>query len=151
MTLRIHAIAGSLALLTILTFWLSTAASELFGSTEQVVWVKTAIPWGLILLIPALAATGGSGMALGKARTDALIVAKKRRMPIIAALGLLVLVPSAFFLAWKAGRADFDTVFYAVQGLELAAGAVNLTLLALNARDGLVATGRLDARTRTLA
>ena len=54
-------------------------------------------------------------------------------------------MPCALFLAWKAGRAQFDLAFYGVQGIELAAGAVNLTLLGLNARDGLRSTGRLAA------
>lgn len=61
--------------------------------------VKAAIPWGFLLLAPALAATGGSG----------------------------------FFL--RAG--EFDAVFYAVQALELLAGAVNISLLCLNVRDGM--------------
>jgi hypothetical protein len=37
----------------------------------------------------------------------------------------------------------FDALFYAVQALELAAGAVNIALLSLNMRDGLRMTGRL--------
>ena len=140
---RIHPIAGLLAAMLVLTFWLSTAWSELFGSAAQVIWVKTLIPWGLLILIPALAATGGSGFTLAKTHTNPLIAAKRRRMPIIAITGVVVLVPSALFLAWKAGRGELDTVFYAVQALELAAGALNLTLLGLNIRDGLRASGRV--------
>ena len=64
-------------------------------------------------------------------------------MPVIAFNGLLILVPSAFFLAYKAGSGDFDTSFYAVQALELVAGAVNLSLIGLNIRDGLRLSGRL--------
>jgi hypothetical protein len=37
---------------------------------------------------------------------------------------------------------EFDTAFYAVQALELAAGAANITLLGLNMRDGLRMKGR---------
>ena len=69
-----------------------------------------------------------------------------RRMPIIAANGLLVLIPAALFLSWKAATDEFDSAFYAVQALELVAGAVNFTLLALNMRDGLRMTGRLPKR-----
>ena len=43
-------------------------------------------------------------------------------MQVTAANGILVLIPSALFLASKARAAEFDTVFYAVQALELAAG-----------------------------
>ena len=45
-----HPVAGGLAVLTIATFWLSTALSELFASRATVVAVKTAIPWGFLLL-----------------------------------------------------------------------------------------------------
>jgi hypothetical protein len=41
----------------------------------------------------------------------------------------------------RAGR--FDTGFYLVQALELIAGAINITLLTRNMRDGLRMTGRL--------
>jgi hypothetical protein len=58
-------------------------------------------------------------------------------MPLIAANGVLVLIPSALFLAFKARAGEFDTSFYAVQALELAAGAANIALLGLNMRDGL--------------
>jgi len=139
----IHPMAGILALLTIATFWLSTAVAELFGSQAAVIAVKTAIPWGFLLLVPALAAAGGSGFVLSKGRRVGLVGTKLKRMPIIAANGILVLIPSALFLASKARAAEFDTSFYAVQALELAAGAVNITLLGLNLRDGLTMKGWL--------
>jgi hypothetical protein len=140
----IHPVAGAVALLTIATFWLSTALSELFASEATVTIVKTAIPWGFLLLIPALAAAGGSGFALAKGRRAGLIGVKIKRMPLIAANGVLILIPAALFLASKAGAAEFDTAFYAVQALELVAGAANITLLGLNMRDGLRMKGRLS-------
>ena len=143
MTRIIHPVAGVLAILTIATFWLSTALSELFASEATVVAVKTAIPWGFLVLIPALAAAGGSGFTLAKGRRAGLVGAKLKRMPLIAANGILVLIPSALFLASKATAAEFDTTFYAVQALELAAGAANITMLGLNMRDGLKMKGRL--------
>lgn len=139
----IHPMAGILALLTIATFWVSTAAAELFASQAAVIAVKTAIPWGFLLLIPALAAAGGSGFVLSKGRRVGLVGTKLKRMRIIAANGILVLIPSALFLASKARAAEFDTSFYAVQALELAAGAVNITLLGLDLRDGLMMKGWL--------
>jgi hypothetical protein len=143
MTRRIHPVAGTLALLTILTFWLSTALSELLGSEATITAVKTAIPWGFLLLVPALAAAGGSGFALAQGRRCGLAGRKLRRMPVIAANGILVLIPAALFLASKARNAEFDAAFYSVQAVELIAGAANITLLALNMRDGLRMTGRL--------
>jgi hypothetical protein len=142
----VHPVAGGLALLTIVTFWLSTALSELFASEATVIAVKTAIPWGFLLLIPALAAAGGSGFVLAKGRRTGLVGAKFKRMPWIAANGILILIPAALFLASKARAGEFDTVFYAVQALELVAGATNITLLSLNMRDGLKMKGRFRRR-----
>ncbi len=139
---RIHPIAGGVALVTIATFWLSTAFSEVFGSEAMVVAVKTTIPWGFLLLIPALALAGGTGFGLAKGRRGGLVGAKVKRMPLIGANGVLILIPSALFLASKASTASFDSAFYAVQALELAAGAANITLLGLNMRDGLKLNGR---------
>jgi hypothetical protein len=65
-------------------------------------------------------------------------------MPIIAANDILVLIPSALFLASKARAAEFDASFYAVQALELVAGAANIALLGLNLRDGLRMKGWLQ-------
>lgn len=139
----IHPVAGVLAILTIATFWLSTALSELFASPAVVTAVKTTIPWGFLLLIPALAVAGGSGFALAKGRRGGLIGAKIKRMPLIAGNGILVLIPSALLLAYKARAGEFDTTFYAVQAIELVAGAANIALLGLNIRDGLKMKGRL--------
>ena len=148
MTKIIHPLAGMLAIFTIAIFWLSTALSELFASEATIIAVKTAIPWGFFLLIPALAAAGGSGFALAKGRRVGLVGVKRKRMPFIAANGILVLIPSALFLASKAKAAQFDAAFYLVQAIELAAGAANLALLALNMRDGLKMTGRFRHRQR---
>lgn len=139
----IHPVAGAVAIATIATFWLSTALSELFGSPAVVTSVKTAIPWGFLLLVPALAAAGGSGVVLAAGRRAGLIGAKLKRMPLIAANGVLVLIPSAFFLASRAQAAEFDAAFYAVQALELIAGATNIVLLGLNMRDGMKMRGWL--------
>jgi hypothetical protein len=142
----IHPIAGALAILTIATFWLSTVFSELLGSQSTIVAVKTAIPWGFLLLIPAIAIAGGSGFALAKGHRGGLIGGKVKRMPLVAANGLLILIPSALYLSFKANAASFDAAFYGVQVLELLAGAANISLLGLNMRDGLKMKGRLRRR-----
>jgi len=142
----IHPLAGAIAILTIAIFWLSTAVVELIGSAAAVVVVKTTIPWGFLLLIPALAAAGGSGLALAAGRRGGLIGAKLKRMPFVAANGVVILIPSALYLAFKARAGEFDASFDAVQALELAAGATNIALLGLNMRDGLRMKGWLRAR-----
>ncbi len=137
MKTKVHALAGALALLTICVFWTATAMSELFGDAVAVSAVKNGILAGMFVLIPAMAIAGASGFSLGKGWRSPAVMRKKRRMKIIAANGILVLVPSAIFLANKAGAGQFDAAFVAVQVIELIAGAVNITLLSLNMRDGL--------------
>ena len=114
---RAHLIAGILAPLCIATFFLSTILVELFGSHEAVAQLKSLIVTpGLWILIPAMAAAGGSGMFLGRSRKGRLVDAKKKRMPFIAANGLLVLVPCAIVLNRWAAAGAFDTTFYVGAG-----------------------------------
>ena len=86
----VHAIVGTTAMLIIAGFWTSTLVAEIFLDYTAVVAVKHAIVYGLFLLVPFMAATGGSGFALGKARKGWLLDQKKKRMAIIGANGLLV-------------------------------------------------------------
>ena len=139
----VHPVAGAIALATILSFWLSTLLSELFASTAVITTVKTMIPWGFLILVPAMALAGMSGFRLGKTWRGPVVVQKRKRMPMIAANGIVVLIPAALYLASKAQAGQFDTSFYIVQVIELIAGAVNITLLGLNMRDGLRLSGKL--------
>lgn len=132
----IHPIAGTIGFLIILTFWTSTVYSEIIGSPEMVSSVKAMVLKGMFILIPAMIIVGASGMTLGRHRKDATTLAKKKRMPFIAGNGLFVLVPAAFYLNSKASAGDFDSVFYAIQTLELIAGAINISLMGMSIRDG---------------
>ena len=143
MKTRIHAIAGGIGFLMIFLFWTSTAASEVFASQETIAAIKDLILKGMFIPIPAMVIVGGSGMAMGHRRKDAPARAKKKRMPILAINGLLILLPAAWFLAGKAAAGEFDTFFYVVQAVELIAGAANLTLMGLTIRDGLKMTGKI--------
>lgn len=147
MKTKIHAIAGLIGFVTILTFWISTVYSELFASHETISFVKTMILKGMFVLIPAMIVVGASGMNLGRKRKDAQARAKKKRMPVIAINGLVILVPAAIYLQAKASSGDFDTIFYAVQVIELIAGASNLILMGLNIRDGRAMAKRRIAAT----
>ena len=85
---RAHLIAGILAPLCLVAFFLSTVLTELFGSHAAVAQLKASIVTpGLWIMIPAIAAAGGSGMFLGRSRSGRLVDAKKKRMPFIAANG----------------------------------------------------------------
>ena len=143
---RVHPIAGGLALMTMLAFWTSTVAVELAGSRDDIVAVKHAIMWGLLVLVPALAATGGTGFVRAGRSKNARILAKKRRMQVVAPIGILVLVPCVLYLGTTAGASGLGTYFQEVQAVELVAGAVNITLMSLNVRDGLRLTRRIGAR-----
>lgn len=131
-----HKVAGVTGMALIATFWTATIISEVFLTHAEITWVKTAVLYALLLLILSLAATGGSGARLAGPAPNAWARRKQKRMIFAAANGLLVLVPAAVFLWWKAGAGEFDSIFYAVQVIELVAGPVNLVLLGLNARDG---------------
>ncbi len=140
---RVHLIAGIVAFLTILSFWTTTVVSELFADHAAVAAAKQGILWGMIVLVPAMAAVGSSGFNLGGKSSAPIVVAKRKRMMIVGLDGLLILVPSAVFLAIRAADGQFDTAFYAVQAIELLAGATNVTLIALNMRDGLTLTRKM--------
>ncbi|MBN9669648.1 hypothetical protein [Roseibium aggregatum] len=147
----VHKVSAALATGLITSFWVATAVSELFLGPVAVVWVKTLIPYGFLILIPALAAAGGTGFKLARGKGGGVVGAKRKRMPFLAANGVLVLIPAALYLAAKAQAGDFDTSFYVLQAVELVAGAVNLTLLGLNIRDGRRLTAGHRRRKSTLA
>ncbi|WP_297020407.1 hypothetical protein [Thalassospira sp.] len=134
---RLHRLAGAAALVFIASFWLATIIVELRGNISEIVLVKTAIAWGLFGLVPALITTGGSGFALSGGKPTGILQTKLRRMKLIAANGILILVPAAISLAVFAQHGRFDGLFAAIQGIELLAGAVNIGLIGLNIRDGL--------------
>lgn len=133
----VHIVAGLAAFLLVARFLVGTLRAELFGTAAEIVAAKLWIAWRLPLLVLVMALAGASGFALAGRRPKGLAATKFSRMRIIGANGLLVLVPSALFLAWQAAAFRFDTLFYAVQAVEIAAGSINLVLLGLNIRDGL--------------
>ena len=148
MTLKnVHFAAALLATLTIALFFSSTVFVEAFGGHPAVARVKSLIVMpGLFVLAPAIALTGGTGFVLSRGWQGALVARKKRRMPVIAGNGLLILVPAAIVLDRWAAVGVFDTSFYVLQAVEFIAGGTNLTLMGLNIRDGLRLSGRLGPR-----
>ncbi len=143
----IHATAGTLALVIIATFLASTVIAELCLDYRAISVVKTAIFYGVFLLAPLMAITGGSGFALAASRSGGLVERKKARMRIIGANGVLVMLPAAVFLYFRANAGSFDGQFYVVQFVELAGGMLQLCLLTLNFRDG----RRMTEKKRLLA
>ncbi|MGF1702643.1 hypothetical protein L4D09_20310 [Photobacterium makurazakiensis] len=140
----IHRSAAITAFIMILVFFTSTVLVELFGNQSQIVAVKTYIAYAIWVLIPVMAVTGITGAKMAPKVSAGLIGRKKKRMPFIAANGLMVLVPAALYLKHLATEGQFDNAFYTVQLIELIAGFTNLTLMSLNIRDGL----RISAKKR---
>lgn len=132
---KIHATAAVTAFLLIVSFWISTVIFEIFLSHQAVWIVKKVIVFAVFLLIAAMAITGATGFKMAGKSPNPTIVAKRRRMPMIAANGLLILLPCAFFLYFKAAAGQFDGVFYAIQAVELVAGATNLFLMFKSMQD----------------
>ncbi|MDA3917272.1 MAG: hypothetical protein PF690_09895 [Deltaproteobacteria bacterium] len=141
MITKLHKFAAVISTLSITVFFISSILVELFASHQSIAIVKSliVIP-GLFILIPAIAMTGGTGFVLSKTRKGLLVKNKKRRMPFIAANGILILIPSAIVLNYWAASGMFENRFYLIQSLELLAGAINLTLMTMNMRDGLKMT-----------
>jgi len=148
---KVHLVAATTGLMLIAVFWTSTIVVELSADAAAVAALKQAILWGMLVLIPAMAAAGATGFRLGGGSRAPVILAKQRRMIAIAANGLVVLVPSALFLAAKARAGQLDTAFYTVQMIELLAGAANLSLMGLNMRDGFALTKRRRLRRSVMA
>ena len=69
--------------------------------------------------------------------TSGVIGLKKKRIPFIAVNGVLILIPAAIFLKNAAVSGNLDITFYIVQGIELLAGFINISLMTLNLKDGL--------------
>lgn len=142
MSRHLYLVAAVLAATLIALFLGATLTVALFGSEDTIARVRhlIAVP-GLYLLVPALAVAGISGFLLSRTRHGGRVLARKFRMPFIAANAILVLVPCAILLdAWAAIGA-FVPRFYLVQAIELAVGAANLALIALSVRDALRPSG----------
>ncbi|MGB0129123.1 MAG: hypothetical protein WBP72_15895 [Rhodocyclaceae bacterium] len=133
----IHACAGAVAFATILAFWSSTLIAELFLSNTAVMATKQAILYGMWLLVPSIALTGASGVVLARRRPGQFADRKKVRMRLIAANGLVILIPASLYLASKASQGQFDGAFYSVQVLEVLVGAAQLFLMGRSFREGL--------------
>lgn len=144
---RIHFFSGFIATFMIASFFFSTIFVELFCSKLAIAAVKSLIVVpGLLILIPAIATAGGTGFYLSRSRKGQLVEKKKKRMPVIGLIGILVLIPAAILLDKWASNYSFGTIFYILQSIEIIAGGINLTMMSLNIHDGLRLSGRLHSQ-----
>jgi hypothetical protein len=135
--IKLHAASATIALLLISTFFLSSLVSEIIGDKALIITVKTYIFYAIWILLPTMAIAGITGNKLAPNAKSGVIGMKKKRMPFIAANGVLILIPAAIFLKSTAVSGTLDTTFYTVQIIELLAGFINISLMTLNLRDGL--------------
>jgi hypothetical protein len=142
----VHAVAGTIALLLVAIFFVASLYAELMMDAVLIAQTKRIILYGVCLLVPAMAITGGSGFSLAKGRAGGIVDAKKMRMRILAANGLLVMLPSAVCLDLLASAGHFGAIFMGVQTVEFAGGLLQFYLLGRNFRDGLTLSGRLRRR-----
>jgi len=119
------------------TFLVATSAVELAGGEADVASVKHWIARMLVVMVAVMLTAGLSGRRLAGRSRAPVVRRKLARMKLITATGAFVLVPCAITLDRLAAAGRFDATFALVQIVELAAGAGNLALLALNFRDGL--------------
>ncbi|CRK56567.1 Probable transmembrane protein [Alloactinosynnema sp. L-07] len=151
MKTRVHAVAGTLGLVLITTFFVASVVVELGGDHNTIAGTKALILYGIIALVPSMMITGGSGRALMGARRGPRVRVKQKRMIVVAAIGLGVLTPSAILLQRLSAGGDFGTTFVVLQAVELLGGAINIAMMSLNLRDGMLLTGRLRRRRSTPA
>jgi hypothetical protein len=133
---RVHvaAAAGALALIT--AFLVSSGVTDLLGGAGDIRVLRHGILLGVPLLIACLAIAGLTGRRLAGGSRSAVVRRKQRRLQAAAAVGLLVLVPCALILSHLAAAPAASRAFTALEITEFVFGTFNLSLLALNFRDG---------------
>jgi len=137
--MRFHFIAGIIVLIILSSFWVSLITADFFLGHEAVAQVRLGIVYALILLIPSMIAVKVTGAKIGVTRmSDIRVQQKKKRATWMAINGVLIMVPAAFFLNYKASSGEFDTVFYIVQGIELFVGSFQYYFVLKNFRMGML-------------
>ncbi len=140
----LHKIGGLFVFFLISLFWFSSNISEVFFNQNSVVFIKHLIAkYGLISIVATMSITGISGNLIAKKRKGQLVEKKKKRMKILAFIGVFVMIPAALYLDYKAINSEFDNWFYSVQAVEFLFGFGQLIILGNNFRDGKKLTGRL--------
>jgi hypothetical protein len=132
---RIHIAAAAAGLVVITTFLVSSAVTDLIGGAVDIRVLRHGILLGLPLLIACLATAALTGRRLAGGSRSAVVRRKQRRLQAVAAAGILVLVPCALILNHLAA-APSGWMFHALEITEISFGTLNLSLLALNFRDG---------------
>ncbi|WP_440054281.1 hypothetical protein ACSLBF_15625 [Pseudoalteromonas sp. T1lg65] len=133
----IHKGAATVALITILCFISGTVYAEIIGNEPLIAEVKSWIVYpGLLLFLPCMLLTVGSGVTMAKGSDNQYVSAKAKRMPLIGVNGIFILLPSAIYLNYLAQAGNFGWSFIVIQSVEVIFGTINVVLILLNMRDG---------------
>ncbi|MDA8074223.1 MAG: hypothetical protein M0Z40_03130 [Actinomycetota bacterium] len=133
---RVHLAASAGAVAVITGFLASSTITELTGGVGDIRVLRHGILLGLPLLVACLATAGLTGRRLAGASRSAVVRHKQRRLQVAAAVGLAVLVPCALILNHLAAAPATGRLFATLEVTEFLFGSLNLSLLALNFRDG---------------
>jgi len=132
---RIYTIASLLAVGLIALFMLATITAEISGSRSLIFGAKTVILFGLFILVASIILAGVLGRSMAAENMSPTFRRMRRRLTIVAPIGLLVLTPYDVTLRALAVAHNFGILFVVLQILEFIGGITNLTLLSLNVRD----------------
>ncbi|SEH33401.1 hypothetical protein [Magnetospirillum fulvum] len=136
----IHPLAARATLGLFVLIWGSAVAAGLFADREMLAFIKEVVVWTLFLLTPLTMLTAGTGLILGRARPGPITDRKRRRLRLIVAIGIVILLPATLVLDAMVQSDSYDaTLFLVFQGIELVAGLVLLTLMGISVRDGILA------------
>jgi hypothetical protein len=135
-----HPLAARVTLGLFALIWGSAVAAGLFADTELMVFIKEGAVWALFLLVPAAMLTAATGLRLGYGRPGPITERKRRRLRLIVALSVVVVLPATLALdaLVQQGQAG-SLLFLVLQGVELVAGLLTLGLMVVSVRDGLLA------------
>ncbi|WP_430615241.1 hypothetical protein [Flavobacterium sp. JP2137] len=140
-----HFIATIIVGMTIVTFFSLSLVAEIKGDIQFIKNVKTFILYALPVMVIAMPILKLTGDKLAGNSSNPIILAKKKRMKlmILNGAGLMSL---AVFLYYRSHFHTIDHVFFVAQIAEFGFGLCNLTLIVLNARSGMLLSGKLKRK-----
>ena len=131
-----HAAAGISSLTCLLIFLVATINVEYSYSAPEMIAAQGVMLQTMWVYIPLIFTAGGIGYILSKERKERIVQVKKRRMVIIIAVSLFILMPCIYTLANAARYEIAGTIFSRIEILEVLSLILLIALLGLNARDG---------------
>jgi len=139
--IRIHILASIAALLLICTFFTASLLAELDSDIYVIRNVKRGILYAIPLLLVTMPVLGISGLKLAGNSRHSLVLLKKRRMKFIALNGGILIFLAIFLFYWSHYH-KIDGIYLICQIIELLLGAVNLSLIGMNIKDGWTLSGK---------